>query len=186
LGRRVRQDPWPSTRQVLYSSDREIHRSGRDTTARGHSEIRDGCPPGRTIHLRVEAAGESTITRIIRFVDGDEHGSSQELLNIDADGAPLGPASTARSAWLEFQAHASFPSDRTTITSEQLETPVGSLICLRYTVSDNNTVDTFWFAERLPGMPVVFTKHGDGELVNRVTMINNEVETFPDDVDQPR
>ena len=170
----------------MAGDDPHVLEAGHAPTPFTAAEIREGCPPGRTVRLRVEATGEPTATRIIRFLDGDEHGGSQEFLNIDADGASLGPASTARSTWLEFQSHASFPSDRTAVTREQLETPIGSLMCLRYTVANNDAVDTFWFAEQLPGMPVAFTKRVDGELVSRVTMISNEVETFPGDVDQPR
>jgi len=137
--------------------DPHVLEAGHAPTPFTAAEIREGCPPERMIHLRVELQGEPTATRIIRFLDGDDEGGSQEFFNIDADGAPLGPAVTGRSTWLEFQAHASFPSDRTTVTRERLDTPIGPLTCLRYTLKDRDTIDTFWFAEQLPGMPVQFT-----------------------------
>ena len=77
--------------------------------------------------------------------------------------------------WLDLQAHASFPAAQTTIEPEALDTPMGTSTCLRYTVREGATVDTFWFAKELPGMPVKSTTEQEGRLTSTVTMVRNSV-----------
>jgi hypothetical protein len=138
------------------------------------SEIRDGCPEGRTIGLLIEAAGAPPHRRTNRFVECDEEGAVVERTRFDMDGRPLGPPERARSTWLEMQGHASTPADRTTIDPSVLESPMGPLDCLRYTVVDGEEVETLWFARSLPGMPVRTESRRAGELVLTVTMTSDE------------
>jgi hypothetical protein len=138
------------------------------------NEIRQGCPAGRTIRLLVESAVGETFIRTTRFVECDEQGAIQERTVFSADGKPLGPVQTGKSSWAELQAHASFPAERTAISEEFLDTPLGRLDCLRYTVTDESTVKTFWFATARPGMPVRFVSEVDGRVTNVVTMIDDD------------
>jgi hypothetical protein len=124
--------------------------------------------------MLVESAGEEAFVRSTRFVDCDEQGAAQERTLFSADGKPLGPVETYTTSWAELQAHASFPADRTVIGQESIETPMGPLDCLRYTVTDGEQVDTFWFATAKPGMPVRYTSHVDGQVTSVVTMIGDE------------
>ena len=66
--------------------------------------------------------------------------------------------------WRDLQSHASFPTDATTIEPERIETPMGELDCLRYTVRDGATEKVFWFATDLPGMPVRSVTRSDGHV----------------------
>ena len=62
---------------------------GRAPTPFTADEIRDGCPAGRSIRLRVDVVGETPFHRISRFVECDEAGASMERSRVSLDGAPL-------------------------------------------------------------------------------------------------
>jgi hypothetical protein len=156
------------------SSDPHVVEPGHAPTPFTADEIRRGCPPGRTIRLLVEPADRQTFIRTTRFVDCDEQGAIQERALFSVDGDPLGPVQTDTSSWTELRAHASFPAERTAISRESLDLPLGRLDCLRYTVTDGPTVETFWFATAKPGMPVRFVSEVDGQVTSAVTMISDE------------
>jgi hypothetical protein len=80
-----------------------------------------------------------------------------------------------RETWLELQAHASFPADRTETAPERIETPLGELDCLRYTVTDGSTVETFWFARTKPGMPIKYMTQEAATVTSVVTVIEDTV-----------
>jgi hypothetical protein len=125
-------------------------------------EIRAGCPAGRTIELLVETDGEEPYTRVNRFVACDETGATLER-----------GATGTRVTWAELQAHAAFPAARTTIEPDTIETPLGVLDCLRYTVEDGDDVDVFWFAQAFPGMPVRYRTRD-----STTTMITSTLSTM--------
>jgi len=151
--------------------DPHILAPGRAPTPFTADEIRRGCPAGRTIRLLVESDGEEPYLRISRFVHCDDEGATIERSRLTTDGQPLGPSEAGWTTWAQLQAHASFPADRTTIVAEQIETPLGVLDCLRYTVGEGSTVQTFWFADTAPGMPVKFTTEEAGRVTSVVAMI---------------
>jgi hypothetical protein len=155
-------------------NDPHVVEPGHAPTPYTADEIRRGCPAGRTIRLLVESADGKTFIRTTRFMDCDEHGAIQDRALFSVDGEPLGPVQTDRSSWAELQAHASFPAERTTISEESIDTALGRLDCMRYTVTDGPTVETFWFAKAKAGMPVRFVSEIDGRVTNAVTMIGDE------------
>ena len=63
-------------------------------------EIRVGCPDGRTIRMRIEADGRVVGFRTNTFRDGDAEGATTEAQAFDAEGKPVGPATSHRSTWL--------------------------------------------------------------------------------------
>ncbi|MEZ5175525.1 MAG: hypothetical protein R2823_04895 [Acidimicrobiia bacterium] len=136
-------------------------------------EIRDGCPRGREVTVRVETADEDPYLRRICFVAVDAIGATQTLSQFTLDGDPIGETKTVYATWKDLQAHASFPRDRTTIDRETIETPMGSLECLRYTVDEDGRLRVFWFAVAIPGMPVRFTVTEDGTVTDTSTMVAN-------------
>jgi hypothetical protein len=160
---------------VTSGRDQHVLDSEHAPTPFTAAEIRSGCPEGRAIRLLVEPADGEPFVRVTRFLHCDESGADQEALRLTISGDSVEPARAYRSAWVELQAHASFPSDRTTIKEETIDIPIGTLDCLRYTVRDGSSVQTFWFATTLPGMPVKFTTHENGRLVTAVTMIGNDL-----------
>ena len=116
--------------------DPHVHAPGRAPTPFTADEIRAGCPTGRTIRLRVDVVGETAFHRVSRFVECDQAGATLEHSRLSLDGSPLAEPEVDRVTWRDLQAHASFAADRTTIESERIETAIGLLDCLRYTVRD--------------------------------------------------
>jgi hypothetical protein len=154
----------------MPTDDPHLMAPGHAPTPFSAAEIRHGCPPGRTIRLLVEPAGEPASVRVVRFLTCDEEGAEQEGQRFSLDGEPLEPATTERTRWEEFQAHASFPLQRTRIERETIETPLGVVRCLRYTVNEGDTIRVFWFDDDRPGMPVkVVTRTGD-RVASTMTM----------------
>jgi hypothetical protein len=153
--------------------DPHVLEPGQAPTPFTADEIRRGCPAGRTIRLRVEAPGETPFHRVSRFVEADDTGAMLERTRLSLDGDPLGESDVGRVTWRELQAHASFPAERTTIESDRIETAIGELDCLRYTVRDGATEDVFWFAKDLPGMPIQYLTREAGEVVTTVTVVDN-------------
>jgi hypothetical protein len=139
------------------------------------TDIRAGCPLGRTIQLQSETpAGELTYRRI-RFVEVDAEGAVQEFQSTDARGLPTGEPTRRRSSWLEFQQHASQPAAATVIDEVELALPFGTEACWRYTVGAHDECVRFWFAKGRAGMPVQVERQVGGELVSRSVVIADEV-----------
>jgi hypothetical protein len=136
-------------------------------------EIRRGCPAGRTIRLLVEGVGEAPSHRVNRFVRCDDSGATIERARLTVDGEPLDEPEVDEVTWADLQRHASFPADRTSIRPETLETPMGREECLRYTVTDGSTVQTFWFATGRPGMPIRFEVQESGETLTSVSVLDD-------------
>lgn len=123
--------------------------------------------------MRVEGVGETHFQRVSRFVECDDAGATIERSRLSLDGEPLGEPQLDRMSWRDLQAHASFPADDTTIGSERIETAIGVLDCLRYTVSRDGNDDAFWFARDLPGMPIQYLTRTNGQVVTTVTLVAN-------------
>lgn len=134
-------------------------------------EIRGACRPGRTMRLLVDIAGERPFHRMSRYVECDGSGAVLERSLLSLDGAPLGEPEVDRVTWLELQGHACFPADDTTIEPERIETALGALDCLRYTVRRGDTEEVFWFAKDLPGMPVLRQTRAGGQVVATLAVL---------------
>jgi hypothetical protein len=139
------------------------------------SEIRAGCPVGRTIRIQVEAPwGEQTFLQI-RFVNADAIGAVQEFQPTDREWRAVGEPTRRNSSWLELQHHASQSASATVIDEVDLESPLGTEQCWRYTTSTAEGSGIFWFAKARPGMPVQVEQWVGGELVSRSVVIADEV-----------
>lgn len=146
---------------------------GRAPTPFTAVEIRAGCPAGRTVRMRVDAVGEAPFFRVSRFAECDATGATLERSRQSLDGSPLGAPAANRVTWLDLQAHASFPAGATTVEPERIETAIGVLDCLRYTVRDGATEEGFWFATALPGMPIRYLTRTDGAVVTTGSVVDN-------------
>jgi hypothetical protein len=155
-------------------SDPHVLAPGTAPTPFTAEEIRAGCPEGRTITLLVEPADGSPWRRVNRFVDTDPEGATLQRWRLGPDGEPEGAVEGGRTTWLQLQAHASFPADAVTIERDTVELPIGVVEAVRYTVTDDEGVETFWFAKAFPGMPVRYESLGAGGGVDRTTMIGND------------
>lgn len=116
-------------------------------------QIREGCPLGRSILLKVTLAGEVRWQRMT-FVEVDEEGAVIEGVEW-ADGEEPGPVEAGRSSWVELRDHASFPADTTELVANKLvEVPLGSFSTSLYKTARDGKVDQLFFAAELPGPPV--------------------------------
>lgn len=137
-------------------------------------EIRMASPIGRTIRLLVEVEGAEPFVRVQRYVWTNERKATTERWRESVDGSRVSRAEERDTTWLQLQGHASFPADQTNIDADTIETPLGTMDCLRYTVREGETVKRLWFARHLPGMPVKAIVKEEGRVVSTVTMIANE------------
>ena len=151
----------------------ESHRLRPDHLATPFSadQIRDGCPVGRLISVRHEEPGAAPTYLQIRFIQADVDGATHALTPTDADGLPIGPSVEGRSTWLELQGHASQPADRTTCEETTIDLAWGAEPCWKYVVTEPDGETRFWFAQRLPGMPVVVESWEHGRLTGRSEVV---------------
>ncbi len=138
-------------------------------------EIRDGSPDGRTQVVLVEPTGAPAATREIRYVEGGAEGAVQVRTPLGHDGGPAGDPVREAVSWVDLQAHASFEARRTVRERVRLEHPLGDLDCLRYTVSDGDAVDHYWFDLSRPGMPVLVESRRGSDVVLAMTVVTDEV-----------
>jgi len=137
------------------------------------AEIREGCPPGRTLRIRIERAEDDPVIRVVRYVETDADGAVQESWTEGLDGSRLSDPERERSTWLELQEHASFPIASTERCEDELTLPAGRFACLRYARTDPDGTWRFWFARDLPGQPVRFEREAGGQIVFSATLIEN-------------
>jgi hypothetical protein len=125
------------------------------------AEIRTGCPEGRRVTVRNVDSNQQSSYSTTTFTECDEAGSVLVNQAIDEQGKPIRQPNRFRATWDELQSHASFPVERTTITTESITTPIGEHNCLRYDIDDGERIRTLWFATSLPGLPIR-TQEGEG------------------------
>jgi hypothetical protein len=162
-----------AARQRLHERRAQVSGSGRAPTPFTAEQIRAGCPPGRTIRMRVDSEGETPFLRVSRFVSCDESGAVLERSRQSLEGVVLDPPEAGLVTWRELQAHASFPVEVTTIEEETISTAIGDLECLRYAVRDGGTEEVFWFAKSLPGMPIQYVTRVGGKVVETVSVVDD-------------
>jgi hypothetical protein len=155
---------------ALSPEPNRLHR-GHLPTPFSAEDIRAASTVGRRIRIRTDARDGSSY-REVRYLATDADGATQAFTPTDADGHPIGPTVERRSAWRDLQAHASFPADRTTVEETHLDLAWGTESCWLYRVAEGETVTRYWFARRLPGMPVVVESRVGGELVERREIIS--------------
>jgi hypothetical protein len=152
-------------------ADPHILAAGHAPTPFTADDLRRGCPAGRSIRLLTETAGAAAVHRLNVFVAADNAEATIERSQTRADGTPLGALVTDHVSWVDLQRHAMFPAAQTTIQTDLLDTPMGVLECLRYTVVADLQTTTLWFAVRAPGMPVKSVVSEHGKVVNTTTMV---------------
>ncbi len=127
-------------------------------------EMRDEMVPGFTVQILRQTAGAGDRFELWRVLEADAESVVIESCPLDQSGAPAGPPTSTASTWVELRNHATFPAERTALSEETLETPLGALDCWLYRITDPETgaMREFHFAKSLPGPPVRFAKLKDG------------------------
>ncbi|MCV2392711.1 hypothetical protein OEB99_00165 [Actinotalea sp. M2MS4P-6] len=136
-------------------------------------QIKHACPAGRTLRMLVEQAGEPPQRQVNRFDEVDEGGCVIESWAERPDGSRT-PAERTDATWVELQMHGSFPADRTEHERVLLTTPLGELLCDRYTVTGEKVM-TYWFDVGRPGMPVLYEHRTGDDPELTVTVLSDEV-----------
>lgn len=155
------------------AADAHVLEVGHAPTPFTAAEIRSATSVGKSITRRVESVGAEPFLLISTYVECDEAGATLERSRRSLDGALLGEPQVMTATWLDLQRHASFPAGDTTIEPERIETAIGALDCLRYTVRDGGTDEIFWFATSLPGMPIQQMTRTDGQMVASVVVVDH-------------
>jgi len=153
--------------------DPHVLEPGHAPTPFTADEIREVCGPGRTITVRVEAADEAPFHRVTRYLECDDTGATMERSRLSLAGALIDEPEVNRVEWLDLQSHASFPASDTTIEPDRIDTAIGTLDCLRYTVRRGESEHVFWFATDLPGMPIRMQTRIDGQTVMTAEVVDH-------------
>lgn len=156
-------------------SDDHVLAPGTAPTPFSASEIREGCPAGRTVVVRVEDA-DGVRHRMSRFAAVTTEGATYERGDCDAQGVVDGAVDSMPVTWLDLQRHASFPAAATTHDEVALDFGLGVEACLRYVVRDGGDVTTFWFSRRRPGMPVKVTSQRGDRVLSTSVVVSDVVD----------
>lgn len=119
-------------------------------------EIRAASPAGYTVETITEQGGVVSRRRTV-FSTVDEQRTVMLMTPVDERGDPVGESRAVEATWTDLQAHASFPAEITTVRHDTIDTPLGTIDCLRYDVASDDHTNTFWFSPDHPGMPVRLT-----------------------------
>ena len=137
-------------------------------------EIQAACMPGTQVVFRIEAQGHPPFRQYMRFSAGDDESATVETWTETLEGAPLGPRQTQTSAWSELRDHALLPlgSTRERATHEGVMGPYDGWRYVQPIDDERGTGQReLWFADRLPGPPLLVIETIGGETVSRVEMI---------------
>jgi hypothetical protein len=140
------------------------------------AQIRDGSPAGRHIVFKVEEPGKPEARRILDFVKTDATGADTHAAIVDSAGHES-DVENDHATWEELRAHAEFPVDVVTVTHQSLASPLGQLACTVYKVKgDAEHPDmTFYFADTMPGPPVMFYFEKNGQRLKTSTMVESRL-----------
>lgn len=135
-------------------------------------QIRDASPSGRHVVFRIVQAG-GELRQEMTFTGSDEQGTIVESVMLNAEGE--GQSGQRRMSWQQLQAHASYPASFTTVTSTEVEVGAGTFSAKLYQVGDGQggVERRVWFADELPGPPVLMEVYEKGERTFRMEMIEN-------------
>ncbi|MEM7048183.1 MAG: hypothetical protein AAF604_00925 [Acidobacteriota bacterium] len=135
-------------------------------------QIREAWVPGLVVVSRVEASGQTILTRT-EVIAADSEQVTLSAQQTDPDGNYLPEVAEHKASWTELRDHARFPADRAERRRQRRETPLGELDGWLYEVDHGDgSRGSFFFADDYPGSPVVFVQyHGKA-----ATMLSEQIE----------
>lgn len=135
-------------------------------------QIRDEWTAGLTLVLRTQTPDGETWERW-KVIASDAEGAEIEYTPVDAEGAAIGEPRVERSAWTELRDHARYAVDVASREQTSRETALGQLDGWLYTVRDEaaGAETELFFAESLPGAPVVMRMTKGGAVVMELTQV---------------
>ena len=125
-------------------------------------EVRDAWVEGFEVTTRTRSA-EGEIYSRTRVIAWSETGFGLVEIQVDERGRPLKrDVSRYTGTWEELRAHALFPVSRASRERTEWDTPLGQLEGWLYLVRGEEGTMEFFFADDLPGPPVVSRRQGEG------------------------
>ena len=122
-------------------------------------EIRDEWVEGFWLDTRAESAEGAVVNRIEVLEWSIEGAVLRERPSDETDDDPEGFVSMTVT-WDQLRSHATFDNEATTRKREIRSTPLGTLEGWLFTRKDSSGRSEFFFADGLPGPPVVYSKIG--------------------------
>jgi len=136
-------------------------------------QIRAEWVEGLTLVLRrVGPEGETRERWTV--VSADDTGALIEFAPVDVKGEIAGAARSERSTWAQLRDHATFAASNATREEAMRETPLGTFEGWLYVVPDaeQGTVTEFFFANDLPGAPLVMRVSREGRTLMEMTQVS--------------
>jgi hypothetical protein len=144
--------------------------------------FRAAFPAGTFIRLGMSEGGTRASEMHWLWTAVDTTGGTLRTTVYAADGTTVvAPAEESRAEWAELLAHANFPAAATTVTPGQTTEVVGgkfqtTLYTLSRPLPDGTPATTkFWFADHLPGPPVLMVVEAGGKEVSRMELLERSV-----------
>lgn len=145
-------------------------------------EIRLACPEGRQDTFRVEEGTDEAVLRQMTFLRHTEDGAVVRSELVDVEGVTLGKAQESSATWDDFRRHAEYPAGGTTVTNAKITTPAGDFEARYYVIegadeADDGQVTHAWFADDLPGPPVLMEIRVNDTTVFRMELVSHLITT---------
>lgn len=136
-------------------------------------QLRTGCPVGRRIVYKIEEEGKPVVRRTMEFIGNDANGAEIKGTTTDASGKEI-ESGASKATWTELRSHGEFDKNRLEIKHRTVSVPFGTLETTVYKVdAADGTVTTYYFADTLPGPPVLIYVDKDGKRIRTQTMESN-------------
>lgn len=132
-------------------------------------QIRDEMVPGLRVLIRTTTPAGETVERW-EVIETDAESVEIEYSDVPDHGAGKGEAGSQRSRWTELRDHATFPAARARRERATMDTALGTFDGWLYRVpsEDGARQDEFFFADAVPGAPVMMRTLEDGDEVYRM------------------
>ncbi|OGL41050.1 MAG: hypothetical protein A2161_17980 [Candidatus Schekmanbacteria bacterium RBG_13_48_7] len=140
-------------------------------------EIREGCPPGRTMLFRCTVPEKPDYFKVMAFENCDIERACFQEYSLDSGGNLIGEKQNSQLNWTDLQQHASFSKTETMLSMVAIETELGYFQCWHYTVqteSGGKKKEThYYFSKTNPGPPVLLIEKVENKTILKMTMIVN-------------
>ncbi len=140
-------------------------------------QIRDSWPLGMQVVTRYTTPGGVNSSRTVVTAWSPEKVSMTDQ-GVDKRGGAVGEVRAFDATWEELRDHARFLIATSSRERTTRETPLGELDGWQYRVEEEDGgVSEFFFPDRFPGAPVVYSKTKDGVQVFLSEVISRELPT---------
>jgi hypothetical protein len=141
------------------------------------AQLREGMPVGTELRYRIEEAGKPVQIMVMRVTASDGTNATMATRMLADDGTLAQDLGTKTSAWEELVKHATFPTDSTTVSEKNVDTPSGPIKGVEYVVRKTDAtgapvVTTYQFVREMPGPPVLLVEEKGGAVTSRMTLVS--------------